>query len=285
MKHNSPNHYKSIPKRSFRNAIIRLLEDHYKILGSHKVLQMVADDIVNLHKEFYPDLEKRSFGHIVWQTTGKDCKKPSYGTRVEDYEVKTVVLPLVDKADIEERIKSQYGRKTNNNKKQQDRDIAVMARLIKSAYEQGGLLSAAELSVLMNRSLPAISRYLKLYHQRHTDILPTKGIMLDLGSSPSHKASIIDLYEQGYPEIDIVRLTTHTIESVGRYIKNYKNIKLLLQKGFNLMEMVRITGMGRSTILQYQELVFLYHPKLTPNKKQEIKKKEKENGREKKKDL
>lgn len=285
MKPNNPNHYKSIPKRSFRNAIIRLLEDHYKILGSHKVLQMVADDIVNLHKEFYPDLEKRSFGHIVWQTTGKDCKKPSYGTRVEDYEVKTVVLPLVDKADIEERIKSQYGRKTNNNKKQQDRDIAVMARLIKSAYEQGGLLSAAELSVLMNRSLPAISRYLKLYHQRHTDILPTKGIMLDLGSSPSHKASIIDLYEQGYPEIDIVRLTTHTIESVGRYIKNYKNIKLLLQKGFNLMEMVRITGMGRSTILQYQELVFLYHPKLKPNKKQEIKKKEKENGREKKKDL
>ena len=284
MKYNNPNHYKSIPKRSFRNAIIRLLEDHYKILGSHKVLQMVADDIVNLHKEFYPDLEKRSFGHIVWQTTGKDCKKPSYGTRVEDYEVKTVVLPLVDKSDIEERIKSQYGTK-RNHKKQQDRDIEVMARLIKSAYEQGGLLSGAELSVLLNRSLATIGRYLKIYHQTHTDILPTKGIMLDLGSSPSHKASIIDLYEQGYPEIDIVRLTTHTIESVGRYIKNYKNIKLLLEKGFNLMEIVRVTGMGRCTILQYRDLIYLYHPTLKPKEKQEIKKKKEENGREKKKDL
>jgi len=267
MKHNTPNHYKSIPKRSYRNAIIRLLEDHYKILGSHKVLQMVADDIVNLHKEFYPDLEKHSFGHIVWQTTGKDCKKPSYGTRVEDYEVKTVVLPLVDKADIEERIKSQYGTR-KNYQKQQDRDIEVMARLIKSAYEQGGLLSGAELSVLMNRSLSAIGKYLKIYHQRHTDILPTKGIMLDLGSSPSHKASIIDLYEQGYPEIDIVRLTTHTIESVGRYIKSYKNIKLLIEKGFNLIEMVRITGRGRKTIIQYRELVYLYHPKLKPKEKE-----------------
>ena len=175
MKYNNPNHYKSIPKRSFRNAIIRLLEDHYKILGSHKVLQMVADDIVNLHKEFYPDLEKRSFGHIVWQTTGKDCKKPSYGTRVEDYEVKTVVLPLVDKSDIEERIKSQYGTK-RNHKKQQDRDIEVMARLIKSAYEQGGLLTGAEVSVLLNRSMGTISRYLKEYHKHHKELLPTKEI-------------------------------------------------------------------------------------------------------------
>lgn len=268
MKLNTSNRYESIPKRSFRNAIIRLLEEHYKILGSHKVLQMVADDIVNLHKEFYPDLKKHSFGHIVWQTTGKDCKKPSYGTRVEDYEVKTVVLPLVEKADIEERIKSHSaGRK--NYKKQQQRDIEVMARLVKSAYEQGGLLSGAELSVLLNRSLSTIGKYIKIYHQTHTDILPTKGIILDQGSSPTHKGSIINLFEQGYPEIDIVRLTTHTIDSVSRYIKNYKNIKLLLEKGFNLMEMVRITGMGRSTILQYRELVYLYHPKLKPKEKQE----------------
>jgi len=81
-------------------------------------------------------------------------------------------------------------------------------------------------------------------------------------SEPTHKASIINLYEQGYPEVDIARLTNHTIESVGRYIKNYKNVKLLLEKGFNLMELVRVTGMGRSTIIQYRELIYQYHPSL-----------------------
>jgi len=85
---------------AFRNAIIRLLEDQYKILGSHKVLQMVADDIMNLHKEFYPEVNKSSFGHIIWQTTGKNCKMPSYGTKVEDYEVKTVILPLITKESL-----------------------------------------------------------------------------------------------------------------------------------------------------------------------------------------
>jgi len=160
------------------------------------------------------------------------------------------------------RIKSFYGKPNRNYEKQAARDISVMARLVKSAYAQGGLLSGAELSVLLNRSLGTIGRYLKKYHETHNDILPTKGIILDQGSKPTHKAAIINLYEQGYPEVDIARLTDHEIESTSRYIKAYKNIKLLMEKGFNIMEMVRVSGLGRSTIIQYRDLVTLYHPGL-----------------------
>jgi len=256
------NRYESIPKRSFKNALIRLLEEQFKILGSHKVLQLIADEIENLHKEFYPEVEEQSFGNIIWRTTSSACKKPGYGKKVEDYEVKTVILPLVTEEDIEMRIKSFYGKPNRNYEKQAARDISVMARLVKSAYAQGGLLSGAELSVLLNRSLGTIGRYLKKYHETHNDILPTKGIILDQGSKPTHKAAIINLYEQGYPEVDIARLTDHEIESTSRYIKAYKNIKLLMEKGFNIMEMVRVSGLGRSTIIQYRDLVTLYHPGL-----------------------
>jgi len=260
MKLKARSRYASIPKRSYRNAIIRLLEEQYKIIGSHKVVQMIAEDLVELHKEFYPEIDKQHLGYIVWRTTGANCKKPSYGTRVEDYEVKTVILPLITESDVETRIESFYG--NNNYKRQQERDIEVMARLVKSAYAQGGLLSGAELSVLLNRSITTIGRYMRIYHETHDDILPTKGMILDQGSKPTHKAAILNLYEQGYPEIDIARLTNHTLESVGRYVKNYKRIKMLIEKDFNLIEMVRITGLGRSTIIQYREQVFLYHPEL-----------------------
>ena len=261
MKNKVRNRYSSIPKRNFHNAIIRLLEEQFKVLGSHKVLQLIADEIVNLHKEFYPEIEKQSFGYIVWRTTSSNSKKPSYGTKAEDYEAKTVILPLITEDDIENRICNYYG-KNENYKKQTERDIDKMARLIKSAYQQGGILSGAELSVLLNRSLTTITRYIRQYHQTYSDILPTKGIMLDQGSKPTHKASIINLYEQGYPEVDIARFTNHTIESTSRYIKAYKNIKLLMQKGFGIMEMVRVTGMGRSTVIQYRDLLYQYHPKL-----------------------
>jgi hypothetical protein len=266
MKVEQRDRYSSIPKRSFKNAIIRMLEEQFKILGSHKVLQLIADEMDRLHKEYYPEVEEQSFGNIVWRTTSANCKKPSYGKRVEDYEVKTVILPLVSEEDIEMRIRTFYGKPNRNYEKQRERDIKVMARLVKTAYKQGGLLSGAELSVLLNRSLGTIGQYLKHYHQTHTDILPTKGLILDQGSKPTHKAAIINLYEQGYPEVDIARLTDHEIESTSRYISAYKNVKLLIEKGFNLMEMVRITGMGRSTIIQYRDLVYTYHPRLDKEK-------------------
>jgi hypothetical protein len=254
--------YESIPKRNFRNAIIKLCEENYKLVGSHKVLSMLADDIVQLHNEFYPESEQRGMGYIVWNTTSSESKKASCGTRTEDYKVKTVMLPLVTQDDVEARMVGKQGKSNGNYIKQQERDMQVMVRLIKSAYEQGGLLTGAEVSVLLNRSIGTIGRYLKDYHKHHKEILPTKGNILDQGSSPSHKGIIIDLYEQGYPEVDIARLTTHNIESVGRYIKTYKDVFLLLEKGFNLMEMVRVTGRGRSTIIQYRDLAYRYHPEL-----------------------
>jgi hypothetical protein len=73
------------------------LEEQYKLIGSHKVIQLIADDVVALHREFYPEIEKQPLGSIVWRTTAATSKKPSYGTKVEDYEVKTVILPLVTK--------------------------------------------------------------------------------------------------------------------------------------------------------------------------------------------
>ena len=272
------NRYESIPKRSFKNALIRLLEEQFKIVGSHKVLQLIADEIMSLHKEFYPEVEEQSFGNIIWRTTSSDCKKPSYGKKVEDYAVKTVILPLITEEDIAMRIKSFYGRPNKNYEKQKERDISVMARLVKSAYAQGGLLSGAEISVLLNRSLGTVGSYLKKYHETHNDILPTKGIILDQGSKPTHKAAIINLYEQGYPEVDIARLTDHQIESTSRYISAYKNIKLLMKKHFNLMEMVRVTGLGKATITQYRDLVWLYHPKMNRGETKENKAKMKRNN-------
>jgi hypothetical protein len=66
----------------------------------------------------------------------------------------------------------------------------------------------------------------------------------------------------GSPEIYIARLTNHTIDSVGCYLENHKNVKMLLEKGFNLMEIVRVGGMGRSTVIQYRDLVWIHHEEL-----------------------
>lgn len=45
------------------------------------------------------------------------------------------------------------------------------------------------------------------------------------------------------------------------------NVKMMMVKRFNLMEMVRVSGKSRGTIIQYRELVYQYHPELNSKQK------------------
>jgi hypothetical protein len=47
-----------------------------------------------------------------------------------------------------------------------------------------------------------------------------------------------------------------------------------MEKGFSLIEMVRISGMGRNTILQHTELVDIYHEDLKAKHKKSDESKE-----------
>jgi len=96
--------YESINKRNFHSGIINLLEREYKVLGSRKVLEMLADDIENLHREYYPGKDQVGFGEIIFTTTKDDGQRQSYGKKTEDYAAVTLSLPLITKEDVERRI-------------------------------------------------------------------------------------------------------------------------------------------------------------------------------------
>ncbi|MEW5995775.1 MAG: hypothetical protein AB1744_15465 [Candidatus Zixiibacteriota bacterium] len=57
--------YESITKRDFKTALIRLLETSYKVLGSRRVLVMLADDIEQLQHEYYPPKNRLQMGDVV----------------------------------------------------------------------------------------------------------------------------------------------------------------------------------------------------------------------------
>jgi len=254
--------YESINKRNFHSAIINLLENEYKILGSRKVLDMLADDIENLHREYYPGKNQVGFGEIVFTTTKDDGQRQSYGKKTEDYATITLALPLITKEDVERRIYFKKGDRNSNYRHREARDIETMVRLLKSAKSQGGLLSGAELSVLMNRSLSTIRKYLDAYREKTKEILPLKGYVLDQGSLPTHKGIIVSLYEQGISPADIVLKTGHSQHAVDRYIKHYEQVKKLIRKGMKETAIKEITGRSMKVIKEY---IKLYHD-LNPEK-------------------
>jgi len=255
--------FASLEKRGFRAALLRLLETEYKLAGSHRVLEMLNDDIEQLIQEYYPKRDRLEPGAICWVTTKKSARKPSYGKRTEDYESVMVYLPLITASDLDKRVFVKAGTKNSNYVINRERDLATMARLVKAAWEQGGMLSQAELCVLMNRSLTTMQKYVAEYEAKHPeDMLPLKGYILDQGSRPTHKGLILNLYEQGVDPTDIARRTNHSLDAVDNYIKAYERVKGLVRKKLERAEISKVTGFSIKLVDAYLSVVKHFHPKL-----------------------
>lgn len=259
---NSRSRFESIAKRNFKTALIQLLEQEYKILGSRRMLFMLADDLEQLHQEYFPERNRLQFGDLVWQTTKDDGQRQSYGKKTEDYAVQTVILPLVRKEDIEQRIVYRRGVKNEKWRRIEEREMEQLERLVKSAKSQGGLLSGAEVALMMNLSLTTVGKYLRRYYERHKEVLPMKGYVLDQGSNPTHKGIIIELYEQAVSPADIVLNTGHTQQAVDRYIKGYDQVLALSRKKHDAVSISEITGRSINVVRQYLRLVKDFHPEL-----------------------
>jgi len=251
-----------IPKRDFKTAVIRLLEEEYKVLGSRRIIGMLAEDLEQLHRTYFPEANRMKFGELLWQTTKNDGQRSGYGKKTEDYAVETIVLPVVTKEDVDRRTSYKKGDRNSNYRHREARDIEMMVRLLKSAKEQGGLLSGAELSVIMNRSLTTIGKYLKAYFDKTGEVLPMKGYVMDQGSNPTHKGVVISMYEQGISPADIVLKTAHSQSAVDNYIKTYEQVLKLVRKNHDAISITQILGRRITTVRQYLSLVKDFHPEL-----------------------
>jgi hypothetical protein len=153
--------YGAITKRTYKQSIVHLLETEYKIIGSHRVLEQLSEDLERLHGLYYGDAGKMSPGTLCWRTQALDDRTIKYAKRVEQYPAKTIYLPYVQPEDVDKRISHRKGVRNDNYQWTDRREVAQMVRLLWSAYEQGTSLTIGELSVIMNRSLTVIGKYIK----------------------------------------------------------------------------------------------------------------------------
>jgi hypothetical protein len=262
-----PDRYKTVGCRDFASAVEHMLETEFKLVGSHRVIRMIVESIMELHREFFPETDRQRPGTILWATTkAGEGVKVSWGKQAKDYGIQMVQLPLVTKAEIESRMVGGSGRDPKDNRRKEfRRDMATAVRLLKSAAEQGGLLTGAELSVLMNRSLSKVHDYIRTYEQETGEALPLKGYVLDMGSSPTHKGIICQKFEEGMSPPEIARATGHSLDAVDKYLGTYGRIKVLLRKGFDVATICQVTGKAPRTVAQYLVVIENYHPDLLSN--------------------
>ncbi len=100
-----PDRYGAITKRTYKQSVVHLLETEYKVLGSHRVLNQLADDLEALHGSYYGDSERMKPGTLCWRTQSLADQTIKYAKRTEDYPAKTIYLPYIDVEDVEKRIR------------------------------------------------------------------------------------------------------------------------------------------------------------------------------------
>ncbi len=252
------NIYASIEKRNFRTAFIYLLEKEYNVLFSRRILHILAEDVEELLAEFYPKTERVSSGQLIWTCTGDDGQKAQPGKPAESYKTTTVVLPLIEPEDIQAQLEPVGKGKS----RQQARHKRQLERIVKSAFAQGGLLTQAELSMILGISSAAVRKYVREIEGETNKPLPLKGYKMDQGSRPTHKGEIIRLSEQGMEPPDIARQTHYSLKSVERYLKDYERVRMLLKQKLSIEEISATIDRGQSVIKEYIAQAQLFHPDL-----------------------
>jgi len=229
---------------SLKGPILDLIQRDYQFIAGDKIQEMFANDLLEVVNKSYRDPWKLEVGQILW-SGAKASEKPNYGKNSKKTPMTHVVLTLVSGEDLEMR-KAGYS----------DREImeTKIARLFKEAYEQEALLTHSDIAHILHISTGTVSKQTKAYMERTGEILPTRGIIHDIGRAMTHKGIILNLYRKGYQTPDIARMTNHTQEACDRYIKAYKKVEKL-SKTMKSEEIAQILGMGKSLVEEYIKIL------------------------------
>lgn len=253
--------YHGCTQRTFKQALIGMLEKDYGLLGSRRVLELLATDVEALAKQFYPQPEYLANGWLVFTGTLATDTKVHPGYRAGEHELVTISWPLITSEDIETLSNlptGEAGRKAKRKLYKQR-----LLRLVEHGlnHSEGPvLLTLADLSLMTGLSTVKVSKYLSELREETGKPLPTKGYHFDQGMRPTHKREVIALYEAGVDEADIARRTGHSQSSVGHYIRDYERVKLLLSHGTPPEQIPTVTMMQPNVVRAYVELINEYHP-------------------------
>jgi Mn-dependent DtxR family transcriptional regulator len=234
----------TVSGKGIESAIKHLLTDEYKFLGGERVQEMLAKDIIQLFKRYTRDPWSLDVGQTLWFAVDKD-EKPGPAKTLAKMRITPVVLSVTHDEDKVMR--------ANGCSHKEVRKFKV-ARILKEAYSQNGVLSQSDVSELLGVSAGTIGKDIREYQDENAVILPYRGTIHDIGPSLTHKKVIISLFLQNVPTPDISRKTCHTEEACDRYIKAFKRVKTLYGR-MSILEISRTLEMSERLVNEYIDLI------------------------------
>lgn len=234
--------YSSAKERFFRPAIINFFARECPRLFGPVMREKLADELIKLFEAAAPETIRLKHGQLLWNALDKNTRGDSPGRRYVP-----VILTLISEEDVQQLIEGVPMSKVAEG---------AIARMIREAYRQGGILSSRDIGLLRLRTPRWASGIRIRYEQRHGCTLPHTGALHDMGSSVSHKTIIITkvILEKKDPA-DVARECNHSQAAVDHYLKDYHRVKTLHQLGEDLDFIHLVTKIAKHVIIQYLNLI------------------------------
>jgi hypothetical protein len=239
--------YDASKRKTFRSSLCHLLQTEFPGVFGPAVTRLFADKIDALYERFHPPRSRLKAGQVFWAAVAID-DPPNRDKRIENTRLVPVILDLVTVQDIDNTM--QCGR--HHAQIRHDKIL----RLFRQAYEQGGVLSYADVSLLVHVGLNTISQVV-LAEQEATGLpVPCRGTIHDMGRSVTHKAIICykRLVEKKSTS-QVAQETFHSAEEVEHYVQTCRRVQLCHDSGMGPDEIAQATGHSRLLVREYVDLI------------------------------
>jgi hypothetical protein len=246
MKKRSHAPYEAAARKTFRSALCHLLQVEFPGLCGPAVTRLFADKINELYERFYPPRARLKWGQVCWIAVAAD-DPPARDKRIEDYRLIPLVLDLVTTQDIDETSATGQRERTRRQK---------IIRLFQQAYEQGAVLSCADVSLLLHLSIAAVTEAVREHEEQTGLSVPRRGTIHDMGRSVTHKAVICyKRLVENKPTSQVAQETFHSPEEVEYYVQCFRRIEMCRNSGMSPGEIVQATTHSLSLVEEYLALM------------------------------
>lgn len=232
-------------QRSFKSALIQRLGAEFPRLGGPRILDLCAELILEVIDQHLVSSERVKHGQVLWSAINAQ-DRPHRGQRATNTRTIPVILSLSDSADLEDRLEKKSWAEVR---------LQRAVRLCREAYQQGGLLSNIDLSLLLGLGDSHVASMLVDYEKEHNEIIPRRTTLHDMGSGVTHKRIICrKRHLEGKDPAQLARETWHTLEAVDRYLGQYDRVRHCRQQGMDTTETAHILACGERLVREYLQI-------------------------------
>jgi len=236
------NRYNAAKDRFLKAAICNFFTREFPKLFGPVIREKLADELMALVLALYPERSRLQHGQMLWNALDKTTRATSSRRSYVP-----VILSVITSQDIEQLAQGAPMSRIARN---------AIARMIREAYEQGGILSSRDIGLLTLRDPSTVSAIRISYEKEHNCTLPHTGLLHDIGSGVSHKAVIIHkiMIEKKDPA-DVARETSHSQKAVDRYLVDYHRVRTAYEHNPDIDYVHLVTNLSKHLVKEYVEVI------------------------------